>query len=476
MRVTNFLRTTSGNISQVKETAVSRRSSASTNVAECVELNRPVAHKKMPDFSNAVEAIVQRGLAIPFIKKISNSAVTLDWELESPPIIFHGTAVESTGALLSGQMIIHVKDETVEIQSFVATLTQHIFQKKPFHQHCDDCQNQYTELKSWQFITQPMTLHKGTHRFPFSTLLDGNLLASSNSKLIIVDYAFSAEAISRSLANLTPFTSKFKKPITVKRALPESEHTHQSVRLFPPTNIKGSADYYTVINPTGSNKVILKLDGLMSTRDEEVKNKTLDIWRLKRVSWKLEETITTIQPACDKHRPEDASEESMTKTQTRVLGEKHLHDGWKSDYSGPDGSVDLEFEYKINQGRSSKTREFKYACDSNTLNTKITHTLHIEMVVSKEYAPEGKPELSQPTGFGRCLRMAYDVAMTEHPGIGVSWDIETPPLYQDVPAAPPLYPEGPISYQELEMLLQQQTQRGTSSPPRRASVSSEFAE
>lgn len=70
----------------------------------------------------------------------------------------HGDPDNSTGALVSGQMVLKVKDVPLEVESFNARLEIHVTQKKPFHVHCNDCTNQRTELKSWKFLSDPTIL------------------------------------------------------------------------------------------------------------------------------------------------------------------------------------------------------------------------------------------------------------------------------------------------------------------------------
>jgi len=69
----------------------------------------------------------------------------------------------------------------------------------------------------------------------------------------------------------------------------------------------------------------------------------------------------------------------------------------------------------------------------------VTHQLVVEMVVSQEWAPVNKPSLVTHTGVGRILRMHFGTILTERAGIGISWDNEAPPIYQDVPPSPPAY-------------------------------------
>jgi hypothetical protein len=46
---------------------------------------------------------------------------------------------------------------------------------------------------------------------------------------------------------------------------------------------------------------------------------------------------------------------------------------------------------------------------------------------------------AQDAGAARVLRMHFNVTMTERAGLGISWDEEQPPLYENVPASPPAY-------------------------------------
>jgi hypothetical protein len=498
-RVTDFLRSSSGNLVHIKPKSnpSSRRGSLTPNTSDSEDggdhhhHNHGGAIKSPADLADAVLKRHSR-LSFPFMKKdhaansekSSNAAASLDWKLESPPVLFHGNTEDSTGAMVSGQLIMVVKEDIVEVESFAANLKIHVTHKRPFQNHCHECQNQYTELKNWQLLAPGTTLTKGTHLFPFSTLLDGHLPASVSSTLMTVEYEFRADAkLAPTVTVPHPSAIKLTRTLPVKRSLPEPELPHHSVRLFPPTNIKTSAHYSSVIHPSGTNNVSLKLDGLMSLNE---RTKTLDMWKVKRVSWKLEEVTKTTAPACEKHKfmvapppptegeqqqqQDETAKKGVTRVESRILGEKHLHEGWKSDFSGADGTVDFEFEYRINP-RRHKPNAPKFACDlhSADLGIDITHSLLIELVVSKEYAPVGKPHMSAQTGTGRILRMHYGLVLTEHPGLGVSWDEESPPMYQDVPASPPGYPmmEEPIDYEELELL-----DAGASSPERRMSSSS----
>ncbi|KAL2020803.1 hypothetical protein VTK56DRAFT_7896 [Thermocarpiscus australiensis] len=362
---------------------------------------------------------------------------TLDWELESPPIVMYGDPESSSGALLSGQLFLDVKEEGLEVESLNATLNIHVTQKKPFAHHCAECSNQYTELKRWCLLPHPLAMTRGEHSFPFSVLLEGHLPSSMDGPMVSISYEFKAEAIPRSRGSLLA-PIRLEKVLDVKRSLPASETPHHSVRVFPPTNIKASAHYPHVIHPIGSYTLALRLDGIAKLNS---KVNTIEYWKLKKLTWKLEETVKTVAPACSRHSPKvgDGEEEGQQKkgvlrSETRVIGEKTLFSGWKSNYtSATDSNVELELDYSL-------AKNAKYACDTKSRDgTEVTHQLMVEMVVSQEWAPVNKPSLVTYTGVGRILRMHFNTILTERAGIGISWDNEAPPIYQDVPPSPPAY-------------------------------------
>ena len=466
-RVTSFLRTSSNNIHiKSKKSGRSRSGTPSrANTPDVSDHEDNNVHHILPDLADAV---LKKRLSLPFGSKQRendhSATLVLDWRVESPPIILHGPADESTGALLSGQVVIEIKEDEIEVPCLHAKLELTSHHKRPFQHHCEECADQVTEIKTWHLIPRLTTLRRGTHNFPFSVLLDGNLPPSMNTSAMSSTYIFRAEAtVTRSSAP-APFVTNFSSPVTVKRSIPVPDVPHHSVRVFPPTNIKTSVLYLPVIHPSGSNRVTLKMDGLKTLNE---KTKTLDLWKLKKVTWRLEETVRTVAPACDRHLINMTADEEprggALRVEKRLLGEKHIHEGWKSDFTGKDGYVDMEFDYGVHI-RSNNKRDLKYAIDHKGEDgTQVTHSLLVEMVVSKEYAPEGKPHMAAQTGTGRILRMHFGVVLTEHSGLGVSWDNEAPPVYQDVPPSPPAYPkeEGPIEYEELMLELVEARRRAS---------------
>jgi hypothetical protein len=160
------------------------------------------------------------------------SPASLDWKLESPPIVFYGDAESSTGALVSGQLFLNVmEEEGYEFESFNATLSVHVTQKRPFVAHCHDCSTQVTELKRWTFLERPLLLAKGQHAFPFSILLEGHLPTTLDGSLVSISYQFKAEATPKPTTSSHPVI-KLEKTLDVKRVLLEHDTPHHSVRVL----------------------------------------------------------------------------------------------------------------------------------------------------------------------------------------------------------------------------------------------------
>ncbi|KAI1351583.1 hypothetical protein F5Y01DRAFT_110146 [Xylaria sp. FL0043] len=367
-----------------------------------------------------------------------NPSASLDWRIESAPAIMYGSPGESTGALVSGQLQLSVKEETFEVENLDAKLEICVTQKKPFNSHCAECACQKTELKSWSFLSEPTVLTQRTHEFPFSVLLEGHLPATTNNHLLSIEYVFTAEARPRDGG----LPLKLRRTIDVSRSLPVPGTPHHSVRIFPPTDITANAHYDPVVHPHGTSRFTLRLDGIGK---QNPTCHTVEYWKLKRLSWKLEEDVSTVAPACPKHTPkavpkadgsenENGAKKGVTRTDTRVIAHADLHSGWKADYYSIGGGIEAEIEYQT--GGSSRS----VSCDVRGQDgTEVSHRLVVEMVVSQEYVPLAHTRHVTPTGVARILRMNFAVVITDRPGLGVSWDNEAPPIYQDVPPSPPSY-------------------------------------
>lgn len=371
-------------------------------------------------------------------------------EIESPPIVLYGQPSNSTGAIFSGQLKLDIKDEKLDIERFTMRLVIDKRMKKPFHAHCNDCAYQETELKTWEFTKSPLSLSKGMlsvklpmpnstntisgeHDFPFSYLFKGHLPATTHGALSSIDYVLKATITPRdSAAESITLT----KELSVKRAILPSDLPRQSIRIFPPTNLTAHVELPSVIHPIGQFNCSLRIDGAVK-RNSDTGLQTH--WKLKRLMWRLEETQKVISPGCPKHAAKAGANPTEKKgiahQDVRCLNTEELKTGWKGDYSSADGSIECEFPYSIRADSNP-------ICDVKAEDgTEVSHSLVVELIVAEEIAPIKKPNSVTPTGAARVLRMHFNSIVTERSGLGISWDEEQPPVYEDVPAGPPNYPK-----------------------------------
>jgi hypothetical protein len=227
---------------------------------------------------------------------------------------------------------------------------------------------------------------------------------------------------------------KLSKKLDIKRSICPADTPRRSIRIFPPTNLTANCELPSVIHPIGETTISMRIDGVVK-RNVEAKTQTQ--WKLKRVTWRLDETEKEISPACEKHAAKlgnvDDAKKGTPHQDTRTIGSNEIKGGWKSDYSSADGTIDMEFPMSIRPDAHP-------SCDLKSGDgTEVSHVLVVEMIVSEEYAPIRNPKQVTPTGAARVLRMHFNIVLTERGGLGISWDEEAPPLYENVPASPPAY-------------------------------------
>jgi hypothetical protein len=120
---------------------------------------------RMPDNANkrlSLSNALHGGSPRNSSSKIPQQQVAvLDTVIESPPLVLYGLPTTSSGALLSGQLKLKINDETMPIEKIQMRLSIDVARKKPFHAHCQECSNQSTTLKSWDFLQGPSTWRRG---------------------------------------------------------------------------------------------------------------------------------------------------------------------------------------------------------------------------------------------------------------------------------------------------------------------------
>lgn len=293
----------------------------------------------------------------------------------------------------------------------------------------------------------------GLHKYPFSYLFKGHLPATSHGPVATIDYILKGTLKPKSAEGSKPATPiKYIKALDIKRAIPPNDLPRHSMRIFPPTTLVANVELPSVIHPIGESKCEVRMDGIVSRNGD---TQTQTQWRLKRINWKIEETQKTVSPACAKHSAKLGADakKGIEHIDVRTIAHDEVKTGWKSNYGDADGCLELEFPFAIRP-------EARPVCDMKSEDgTEVSHSLIVEMIIAEEFAPLGKPKNTTATGSARVLRMCFGVTVTERRGMGISWDEEAPPLYENVPDSPPGYStttndayEGPPlpDYEELD--------------------------
>ena len=351
----------------------------------------------------------------------AQKGANLTMEVESPPLVFYNPPTSSTGAIFSGLLNLNVTEPYVTIEKFEMQLSAVVTTKKPVAPHCSDCATQTTEIQKWEFIKAPTSFKHGPHPFPFSHLLPGHLPATTHGVLATLDYVLNAVATTASGEKIT-----FKRDVPIKRAIFPGSDKH-SIRIFPPTNLTAAVTLPPVIHPIGDFPIGMRLSGITQNKGDSQTR-----WRLRKLNWRIEETQKFVSPACSKHAQKVGGEgKGVLHNDVHVVGGEEVKVGWKTDFE--QGNIDAEF-------RAACNIAVRPICDMESPSgMSVKHNLIVEMVVAEEWAPLKKLHQATPTGSARVLRTQFHILITERAGMGISWDEEQPPLYDDVPASPPTY-------------------------------------
>lgn len=345
-------------------------------------------------------------------------------DMESPPLVFYGSTTQSSGALMSGSLLLTVTDPDVTLQTFEMKLLARVTFKRPVSKDCPECTTKDTTVFSWKFLTEPNRFKKGIHTFPFSYLLPGHVPATSHTKFGSIDYVLEAKAVSTMSDNITVSRS-----LIIQRALsPASDKTH--VRIFPPTNLSVRIVTPSVIHPIGEFPIQMALTGVIDNSLKNIERR----WRIRRINWRLEETSQMISAACAKHAAKIGGEgKGILHEDIRSLATDDIKSGWKTDFGTEGGQI--EFEWSIPMKPNGNP-----CCDVASPNgLEVSHNLILEVIVAEEQTAGVGKDRAAPTGSARVLRMHFKLVVTERGGMGISWDEEMPPMYEDVPNSPPGY-------------------------------------
>lgn len=321
---------------------------------------------------------------------------------------------------MSGLLHLDIHPHLLRIESFKVVFRAEVLTRKPIAPNCPNCTARTEDIHSWAVISEAVTLAHGIHSYPFSYLIPGNLPATNSNALGRIRYFLHAVALSAQGDEI-----KFSREIQISRAILPGPERH-SVRIFPPTNLSAHVSLPHIVHPDGDFQLGIRLDGVLSEKETR--------WKLRKLSWKIEESSKVISPSCPHHRSKLCGDgKGILHEDVCTVGSGELKDGWKADYSNG-GRIEMEFMVGI-------PAHMNAACDiESPCGIKVSHNLVVEMVVAEENCPKGTPNRPvTPTGAARILRMQFLLNVSARAGLGISWDEEQPPLYDNIPPAPPKY-------------------------------------
>ena len=347
--------------------------------------------------------------------------------IESSPLIMIGNPQSSSGALLSTKIKLIVEDPSgqVTLKKWTRTLRAVSTTRKPVGKECQACSERYDVLAQADIITKPTTYHASNdNTVPFQFLFEGHLPATTHSPLGSIYYELLVHGTTSNNERIS-----FSQPLVIQRAIPEGQ-PKSSIRIFPPTNLTGRVQLPPVVHPIGRFPVTMTLSGVVEKRENSSTR-----WRLRKMMWRVEEHYTITSTPCPQHVGKVKDGKAIQYTDTATLGNGEMKTGWKTDFDTIGGEILLEFE----AGMTTSSKH-KVICDVESQSgMKVNHNLVIELIVAEEYVPTKNSHMITPTGAARVLRMQFALNTTQRAGMGISWDEEMPPMYEDVPDSPPGY-------------------------------------
>ncbi|ODQ64510.1 hypothetical protein NADFUDRAFT_79413 [Nadsonia fulvescens var. elongata DSM 6958] len=445
--------------------------------------------------------------------------VKLSFKIESPPLLMYGLAKDSTGSLLNGLFTLEVLNvPSIAMKSVHMAIVQVVKYKRPVVATCKNCSSRTSELARWDVLDHFSSLVVKEHVYPFSHLLPGSIPATCDSGLFTISYRLEAYAYpDPSSGFTTPFI--LKQNLNVGRSIIRAVDRN-SIRVFPPTDLKCNITLPAVVYPKSSFSIGMSLHGVVSAERGTR-------WRMRKMNWRIDETIKAKLYACQNHfskltpvpgnklqegpqtsykhnsgtqnnrtensdivgsnttqaesavastapatspttaaatatstsasapaaisttatststpvpqqtgrpdRPVENKPEENTVEEVRAVGNGELRTGWKSDFSA-DGKIELF-------GDISTHNFSNVSCnlDDPQLAISIGHVLVVELVVAEETVASKNKSTPVPTGSARVLRMQFNLMVTQRSGLGIAWDDEVPPVYEDIPLSPPDY-------------------------------------
>lgn len=234
------------------------------------------------------------------VNQSPHSAYTLSINIESPPIVLYGAPGDCTGSIISGILKL-TNEDSIELENVTLSLVQTMQYTKPFTlpnsssvSGCKKCNTRVTDLARWDILTVTTSFPPGEHAYPFSHLLPGSLPPTSKLGSLHSQSFIKYELV----AVVTDTDGKVKKlviPVNIARLIIRGPDRN-SVRIFPPTEVTTNAVLPNVIYPKATFPIELKIDNIVSSSQQRR-------WRMRKLSWRIEENTKVRAYTCEKHIP-----------------------------------------------------------------------------------------------------------------------------------------------------------------------------
>lgn len=346
-------------------------------------------------------------------------------ELETPTAILHGYFNSSSDAYVSGRLLFNA-EEAIQVESLDVTLQLLVRYKRPRKKNCANCTQDLIQISHQSVVSTPTPLSKGQHDFDMSFIIPSHLPISMDTPLATVEYEVYANAICTEQEPVM-----LKKILKVERILEAESNKQLHTYNFNSTNMIATLCLNSVIRPTGTNSVSLRIDNITSSLAIG-----LEVWKLHKVTWKLEESVSVALPNCPRHPTTTATGQGTSnhpnqQSETRLLGKKSLRNGWEEHTNESQPHITFSFDYSLNRVGS----ETIYACEESA-GPQVTHALLVELYLEKHFVLPESPWMTSPPRAETTLRMTRPVLLTElvEPSIPPAYgnSADSPPEYADV--------------------------------------------
>jgi len=323
---------------------------------------------------------------------------------------------------LTGNIKLEINVPSLEIESFIVQVVQLVTSKRPVKTSCPDCITQKRTMCTKSYISVPVLMVQGPHEYPLTFLFKGSWPATSSSRISLIDYYLVA-TITAGKRNEKPVANIFERPIHLNRSYEYLEEGIRHLRKFPDTSVKCKIFLPTSIHPNSGFLVTIQFTGF--------KEDNGDVWRIDSLSWMLKEYGAIISLPCFQHARHTPIH-GFVHEEKKTVGVGRIGKGFK--YTDAQKSeCHVEFEFFSSSDTTSDV--------SGPSGIEISHELTLDFTVFLAKKGAG---LST-----RVLSMKCPVVISSRPGMGISWDNETPPIYDHIKdLGPPQYkgPSFPITH------------------------------